>query len=552
VTSAALCCGLVLLAAAADDTYMAWVTEPLAQAALPPSAGQRFTADELTALTGGTPTLPFAAPLAAYRTAQGDVWAAAPRGVMYLAPGAERWRVFHSRRWLPADEVSDLAVTDEGDALVQTSGGSVRLARRKASLERKMIAIDEVLQKYHVLRGFVGGISLEQPGNLAAGHAQRSNDNDGLWTSIYVAAEAFRYGATGDPHAKRNARRSLEALMFLEQVTGIPGFCARSVVPIDEESQTFHGEWHRSADDRWWWKGDTSSDEVVGHYFAYLIYYNVAATDAERAEIRPYVERITDHILDHGYNYVGPRGTPTTWGVWAPEALNHQLRRIGDRGLNSLEVLSHLKVARHIVGKPRYDEALRDLIDNHSYETNTVLQKQVWPPERVNHSDDELAFLSYYPLLLLERDPRLRETYLASIRRSYLIERLERSPLFNLIYATALQAGAWTDATRRPDAALVDPHQYDRDLCLEWLRDVPADTISWTIVNSDRRDIGPLATNRFRRPRATIVLPVSERHVMKWNGDPYALDGGSDGRWRDDGAAILLPYWMGRYHRLLD
>jgi hypothetical protein len=39
---------------------------------------------------------------------------------------------------------------------------------------------------------------------------------------------------------------------------------------------------------------------------------------------------------------------------------------------------------------------------------------------------------------------------------------------------------------------------------------------------------------------------------MRWNGDPYALDGGSDGRYRDDGAAILLPYWMGRYHRLIE
>jgi hypothetical protein len=48
------------------------------------------------------------------------------------------------------------------------------------------------------------------------------------------------------------------------------------------------------------------------------------------------------------------------------------------------------------------------------------------------------------------------------------------------------------------------------------------------------------------------VLPIAERHVMRWNGDPYALDSGSDGRSRDDGTAILLPYWLGRYHRLID
>jgi hypothetical protein len=184
---------------------------------------------------------------------------------------------------------------------------------------------------------------------------------------LYVAAEAFRYGATGDPSAKRTARRSLDALMFLERVSGIDGFVARSVVRIDDDPQKYDGEWHRSADGRWWWKGDTSSDEVVGHYFAYHIYFELAASEQEKEEIRAYVGRITDHILDHGLYYVGPSGKPTTWGVWAPEKLNHDLRRFGDRGLNSLEILSHLKVAERIVGKPRYAQMSRELIEKHAY-----------------------------------------------------------------------------------------------------------------------------------------------------------------------------------------
>ena len=170
----------------------------------------------------------------------------------------------------------------------------------------------------------------------------------------------------------------------------------------------------------------------------------------------------------------------------------------------------------------------------------------------VTLSDDELAFLSYYPLLILERDPHLRKVYLASIRRSWQIERPERSPLFNLIYGAALQASHWTDPLRRPETAGVDPSEYDHKECLEWFRDVPADTIGWTIKNTHRRDISIVGNNRERRPRSETVLPVSERRIMRWNGDPYTLDGGSGGRDRDDGAAILLPYWMGRYHRLID
>jgi hypothetical protein len=340
--------------------------------------------------------------------------------------------------------------------------------------------------------------------------------------------------------------------MFLERISGIPGFVARSVVPIDDDPKKYGGEWHRSSDGRWWWKGDTSSDEVVGHYFAYYVYYRAAADEHEKQEIRQYVTRITDHILDHGLYYVGPPGKPTTWGVWAPEKLNHDLRRFGDRGLNSLEILSHLRVAEHITGNARYTKKLRELIDVHAYATNTVGQKQVWPPQFVNHSDDELAFLSYYPLLMIERDADLRTKYLASIRRSWLIERPERSPLFNFVYGAALQASDWTDGDRRPDQSLVTPTNYDRDESIEWCRAVPRDLISWTVKNSTRQDITIAGDNRFRRAKSVTVLPVAERHLMRWNGDPYTLDGGEDGRVRYDGSEILLPYWMGRYHRLIE
>jgi hypothetical protein len=47
------------------------------------------------------------------------------------------------------------------------------------------------------------------------------------------------------------------------------------------------------------------------------------------------------------------------------------------------------------------------------------------------------------------------------------------------------------------------------------------------------------------------LLPPDERPVMKWNSNPFDIDGGSDGRGEDDGAAFLLPYWMGRYHGML-
>jgi len=152
----------------------------------------------------------------------------------------------------------------------------------------------------------------------------------------------------------------------------------------------------------------------------------------------------------------------------------------------------------------------------------------------------------------LERDPELRKVYLASIRRSWLIEQPEHSSLFNLIYGASLQASNWPDPSKRPTEALVAPDEYDRDECLAWFRDVPEDTINWTVNNGARQDVTISGMNRFRRPQGRPVLPPSERDVMRWNGDPYVLDGGSEGHSRDDGGAILLPYWMGIWHRLID
>ena len=37
------------------------------------------------------------------------------------------------------------------------------------------------------------------------------------------------------------------------------------------------------------------------------------------------------------------------------------------------------------------------------------------------------------------------------------------------------------------------------------------------------------------------MLPYDELPMSKWNGNPYNLDGGNEGRSEDDGAYYLLP-----------
>lgn len=460
----------------------------------------------------------------------GVYWIGTTRGAIRYEPGDSRrpFRYFGGRRWLPDDRVTGIGFEAGSDtAWVETPGGFSRIELRPMTLEEKARIFEERVRARHVRHGMTAGSQLQIAGDLSSNRTV-SSDNDGLWTAMYVAAESFRFKVTGSSEAHAFAREGIRALMRLEEITGIPGFPARSVIRKGVDLQPGDGEWHDTADGLWRWKGDTSSDEIVGHYFAYAIYCDLVADEQERDTIRAVVDRITGHIVDHNYHLVDIDGKPTRWGWWAPEEIWGDA---DETGLRALHLLSHLAVARHITGKDRYRRSYEELVSKHRYAELTRNQKINYPGH-VNHSDDELAFLSYYPLLLYEKDPSLHRIYVESLERSWQAERPEKNPLWNFIYA------AGTGSL-----------DFERDDSLMGLLEIPMDLVSWTMTNSHRLDVphDPLA-DRFGRRQALVVLPADERPVMKWNGNPYLMDGGDGGRSEDDGTFFLLPYWMGRYH----
>jgi hypothetical protein len=93
---------------------------------------------------------------------------------------------------------------------------------------------------------------------------------------------AFRYQETQSAEAKEFARQGMQAIIRLEAISGSPGFPARSFIKVGVDEQPRDGEWHATPDGQWKWKGDTSSDEIVGHYFVYGLYYDLVADDAEK------------------------------------------------------------------------------------------------------------------------------------------------------------------------------------------------------------------------------------------------------------------------------
>lgn len=468
---------------------------------------------------------------------RGHVWIGTRRGLyFYREQGRQNVApliaFFSGKRWLPDDNVTGIGFENGGAVIwVETPKGLSRIEDEETTLAEKSKAFVERVRARHVRHGMTADSTLQTPGDLSTNKTV-SSDNDGLWTQMYVAAEAFRHKVTGAADARANARQGFEAMLRLEEVTGIPGFHARSFIKTGEDIQPQDGEWHDTPDGKWRWKGDTSSDEIVGHYFGYAVYYDLVADETEKRKIRGVVARMTDHILNNNYQLIDVDGKRTRWGWWGPEEI---LADPDEAGLRALHILSHLRAARHMTGDPRYEQAYNELVSKHGYHLLTRNQKINYPG-RVNHSDDELAFLSYYPLLNYETDPKLRGVYVQSLERSWQVERPERNPLWNFIYAV----GSGSEEFDLREATLT-------------LQEIPMDQISWTVTNSHRLDVPMDALNdRFDRRQALIVLPYYQLPISKWNGNPYRVDGGNGGRSEGDGVYFLLPYWMGRYHKLIN
>jgi hypothetical protein len=60
------------------------------------------------------------------------------------------------------------------------------------------------------------------------------------------------------------------------------------------------------------WRADTSTDEIVGHFFLYSVFWDLLPDSVLRQDIRATVGRFADHIIEHGYNLTDVNGWPTT------------------------------------------------------------------------------------------------------------------------------------------------------------------------------------------------------------------------------------------------
>ena len=243
------------------------------------------------------------------------------------------------KRWLPDMHATGIVLSPDGSFCVSTASGGISVFKTEMmTLEEKAKRLRAFSEKYNVRKdGFVLERALEHEGVVSEDEGYVcTGDNDGLWTGLYLGALCFEYACTKDPEVRAAAHRSLLAMIKLTEITGIEGFTARSIRYIDEAGYGtgVRHEWHHTADkdgNELEWLGETSSDEMVGHFYAYSNYFDLVADDEEKKLIASVVKKILDHILDNKFRLVDTDGVPTTWANWDPDLLNNDHKWIYER-----------------------------------------------------------------------------------------------------------------------------------------------------------------------------------------------------------------------------
>jgi len=558
--------------------------------ACPQGVGYRVNDNEWRLITGadGLPFNDFTCMAAGPK----GVWFGTTNGAVRFANKDFEYR--QGRRWLIDSRVRGIAVAPDGSAWFATAGGVSRIALKETTLAEKAAFFESEIDRYHrrTRLGYVCPAILSGPGDKNSATTE-ATDNDGHFGGLCLAAASLGYAATKDPKLRADAAHAFEALAFLSEVTeggthpAPKGFIARAVVPtsgpnpnetpmrswgkspaienedynrrrreLDALWKLITPRWPVDATGEWYWKCDSSSDELDGHYFGFGVYYDqVCETEQERDAVRVVVRRITDHIITHGFNLVDHDGKPTRWARFSPEELNGGLDWWVERGLNSASILTYLSVAHHITGDPKYRDVFLDLVNNHGYAMNLMSQpKAVLAPGAIGQADDNMAFMNYYHLVRYETDPKLLNMFQNAMFYHWRVEKFERNPFFNFVYAACCLGKTRTDTWGTQDLSPYGPWLDDG---IDTLKRYPLDLVDWPMSNAHRTDMVPLG-DHTRDPDGGHLgaghrvdghpFRIDENHAIYWGDDPWTLEHNTDGTRLREGVPFLLAYYLGLEH----
>ncbi|MCW3118369.1 MAG: regulator [Chitinophagaceae bacterium] len=489
------------------------------------------------------------------RSPDGVMWIGTEVGVVrYLKDGTHS--LLFTRRWLLDDKVKDVAFDKEGNAWIATANGVSAIKKRKMNLAEKQNYFYDILMKRHIREPWIAGqCHLTVPGDISSWQPD-DDDNDGEFTGNYLTMESFRYAATGSSDAKEKAQKAFYFLKQLQEVTGGDGFFARSMIPVDWKYRVHDANrnyskkelaeelvkeprykpvetrWRKSADGKWLWKGDASSDEWCGHMMGYFFYYQLVADEAGKEVVRKHVALLVDHIIANNYNMVDVDGTHTRWAVWSPDKLNRDPEWGPDKSQNSMELLTFLKLAFYMTGDNKYQQHYLRLIKEEKYLDNMADLLNQDPAWFIYYDVTMQAYL--YPILLhCESDPKLHAFYQKHLDQWMEKRRNDKNPLINFLYCYARNAKVELAAS------------------VDFLKNTPLDLIDWSVDHTKREDVKIVHQPVLNDLQVSELPPPDIRVAVRWDKNPWLAVNGYPDMEREP-VFWLLPYWMGRYLKMIN
>lgn len=474
----------------------------------------------------------------------GKIWFGSTSGAMLLLDNG-KFSYYASQRWIPSDTVINIARGPENSVLILTNRGLGKICFEEMTLAEKADFFDKQVRDRHIRTGFNATVSRMVNGDVTTGSMENS-DNDGLWTTMYLAGETFRYSVTKSEEALQNVRESLDALERLYTINPMKsGFPSRS---FERAGYNVGDEpWRPTEDPEWDWKSTTSSDEAIGHIFAFGAIAELVDEPGLRDKAIMLIDTLMSHVLKNDFYMIDWNGEPTRWGRWNPEYVNARPLNVGDRKINSSNIIAMLQTAYFFTKKEKYKDAAFNLMNEHGYFTNLMrpmkdignapddadeLSKEL--SDGWNHSDDEMYYCGYWGLYRYALNDTLKAHFKAAIIDHFEIERPEKEGLWNIM------------------TAIVETDNIDLDEAIWYLQEYPLDLVNWTVINSNRKDIEFIEPN-FRNQTIAEVLPPDELPITRHNANRFQLDEHSAGRSENSAGDIwLLPYWIGRYLKVID
>jgi hypothetical protein len=383
--------------------------------------------------------------------------------------------------------------------------------------EADAVRLDEQIRARHMPHAGILDPVFAAPDSDEIVRYSRCGDS-AIWTGHYLAAQAYRYHVTRSAESLDNIRHALHAIRILFDVTGndtlarcaFPedAWYAHDVLSEELEHRSFTGIVDGQ---KWIYIGNVSRDQWLGVYFGFTATWNLVDDPEIRAIIRWLSVRGANALLKRSWILRDPDGyiSTTFWG-------------------RAEQQLMILKLVRRL-DEDHFTGNYRSMSLTLAPQTIVPISLEVREPY-TSYFKFNLNHLSMYGLLTSGDNSYVRSNYEAAWNVLRRTTDDHRNAFFDLI----------AHAIDGPDARR---DQGIREMLDEWLQRPARD--DWFDLRGE--------VQLCEADRACNPVPVVRRVPTDfiWQRSPFQVLGGGYGVIETAGIDYILPYWMARYHNIV-